>query len=79
MQQKIEENRRENFENDTCIPSIALGAASYFFIKQGKAQGVGGLTLRMVAETLMGTFTEDLYVPIFKGRVKSMKDISVFI
>lgn len=41
MQQKIEENRRENFENDTCIPSIALGAASYFFIKQGKAQCVG--------------------------------------
>lgn len=60
MQQKIEENRRENFKNDTCIPSIALGAASYFFIKQGKAQCVCGLTLRMVAEALMGTFTEDL-------------------
>lgn len=40
MQQKIEENRRENFENDTCIPIIALGTASYFFIKQGKAQDV---------------------------------------
>lgn len=60
MQQKIEENRRENFENDTCIPIIALGAASYFFIKQGKAQGVCGLTLRMVEEAMMGTFTEDL-------------------
>lgn len=40
---------------------------------------VWGLTLRMVAEALMGTFTEDLYVPIFKGRVESTKDISVFI
>lgn len=41
MQQKIEENRK-NFRNQTCTRSITLGAASYFFIKQGKAQDVWG-------------------------------------
>lgn len=60
MHQKIEENRSENFGNESCIPSIALGAASYFSIKQGKAQGVCGLTLKMVGQAMMGTFTEDL-------------------